>query len=983
MRTFIVALVVALFPFLACAAEILEQASAPPRPWEPRAKYVMSVARDPFTGALWVGTEDWGVYKYEANGRQLHWGTKSPNNPMVEEASLALAIDQQGRTWVGHATKGVSVFDGKTWKNYDPMTGLAGSRVFTIKVCPAGEFAGDVWIATDGGLTRYKPKEDAWVSYTRADGLPADQVQCMAFDAEGRLILGMQCEGIAIGSPANNYSAWDHIEGPDRPGTEPIGKGLPSCMINDVLAAKDGTIYVATPWGLGKSIDGAKTFTYRRGTDFVSKVKARTGGAPADFKQPGNVSQVAEDYVTSLAEDQAGLLWIGYRSEGYEAVDEANEAGKHAAAGAPEPGKFGEHITCILPVPGAGPLVGTYGAGLLQSEKYFVLANAPQPPAPAPLAAIGAHPSEAAPLSPKALDAVRAKLALAVMPPAGKAQPVSGFLGDDWSTQGDGIGRYGRQNYFYPRYGMAGWSSNYACNLAVGPHQSKNKGGPWTYAHKNDLTDRRVQYIPNDSKRIQCEWNDGSFDRDAYHDDWEGPDLWIDITVPEGTHRASLYFINYDAHSVNNRRRDFLVELKNGDVPIPQADFAPTIARSRVYQFYTGVYKQFILAGPAKYYIKINRNYSMCTKLSAIFFDRLEGPVKPNVPEGVPIMGESQVKPPAMGQDPAASTNVALRAAGEITAQLNKEWSNRGALAFQKPLRLEAIRLAASQGAGNDVLDNWRFALPLMTAEDHAQFLKTTTAAADHFFIMNPHAAETVLRKQFEDAWKKLGPQIVAGGGPKPADIVAAGAKPDPTDVLAIRAVLAPYLLARAGKQIEPRSLSTQEESPIGFFNDIKGVGTDAKALYQRTGEFVLFSQSLSERTNDKARRQGLASAMAATRASLELVDDTWLAARLAEAFLIPQLSAAGTEGPTARPAVLALFVAAHTDDVDGMAKCITQLLAAAKTAGAADALRFEVAQALGAAHKAALARGYLSAIPAPRRSAEVTALLKELEGKP
>jgi ligand-binding sensor domain-containing protein len=48
---------------------------------------------------------------------------------------------------------GVSVFNGKDWKNYDVVDGPIGERIFDIKICPKDS---DVWIATSAGISRYK-----------------------------------------------------------------------------------------------------------------------------------------------------------------------------------------------------------------------------------------------------------------------------------------------------------------------------------------------------------------------------------------------------------------------------------------------------------------------------------------------------------------------------------------------------------------------------------------------------------------------------------------------------------------------------------------------------------------------------------------------------------------------------------------------------------------------------------------------------------
>ncbi len=900
----------ALISSTARAVEMVEQAAEGKIAWDNKALNILAAARDPITGDLWIGTE--GSEAWSFNGKE--WRHHSMKTGLPEYYIYALAVDLQGRVWAGHANHGVSVFDGKTWKNYDAMSGPLGSRVFAIKVCPAGSRMGEVWIGSDGGLARYSPQEDAWSYITRADGLPADQVNALAFDGDGRIIAGTQCDGLAIASPADNYEKWTAIAGPTKPTTAPAGAGLPSCMINDVLVMKEGTIYVATPWGMGKSTDGAKTFTYRRGADWLDKVKDRTGGPPADFKANEAGSVLAEDYVNCLAEDEVGLLWIGYRSFGYEAVDEANEVGKHAAnpmAG----GKSGGEVSCILTRPGAAPLIGSYGDGLMQSEKYFVLKDG-KVEAPAAVGRMK-HPSPAKAPGPKVMDKMRAALAAAQ-----NSKPLTGaFLGDDWATQGDWVGRYGRQSYSFPWYGPGGWAQGYACNVKIGPHQSMDKGGPYTYYTDVNYETPRVLYIPNAGKRYQGEWNDGSFDAKAYRDTWEGPDLWVHLKVPAGVHRASLYFINFDGKSGNNRKRDFLIELKAHAEKVEDAEAAPALARARVSRFFSGVHKQFVLAGPAQYDVKIGRNYSYCTKLSAVFFDRLEGAAPAHEPSGVPLMGELQPKPPAIPAN-AVAANVALRAATELWSMLDKSWSKQEAVAWQKPVRMMALRLAAEQGGDPALLANWRFALPLMTEAEHVETVRLSVAAKEYMLEQNPHTAQTVFRDKMEAEWKRLKKPVEAGTAP---DAGALTHGPAPADPAEIRAALAPYLLLRAGQEIQTRGLSTPNELPDGYFSDFKPIEKDTKAVYKLAGEYLLYSQSLSERKGEKARRQGLASAMAVNRAAIELLDDTWLAARVSEAFLLPQIGAATAEGPLARKAVIAAIIAAHTNDPDGLKEALNR----------------------------------------------------------
>ncbi len=189
-------------------------------PLRPRrmGQFVMALCRD-LDGNLWAGTEDTGVWRCNPNAEEgRHWtqftrtstgGKPEPYGPVLpaeptdadclgDDCAYALACDKFGRVWVGHLNHGVSVFNGEQWRNYGVLTGPLGERVFAIAANPAD---GDVWIATNAGLARYRIDQDAWSYYTRAEGLPADDVQCLAFDPKGTLYAGTQCDGLAICEP--------------------------------------------------------------------------------------------------------------------------------------------------------------------------------------------------------------------------------------------------------------------------------------------------------------------------------------------------------------------------------------------------------------------------------------------------------------------------------------------------------------------------------------------------------------------------------------------------------------------------------------------------------------------------------------------------------------------------------------------------------------------------------------------------------------
>ncbi len=206
--------------------------------------FITALVRD--GDGLWSGTEDQGVAHLQA-GQWTHYTTK---DGLGDNDAYAIARDRLGRVWVGHLNHGVSVWNGKSWKNYGVTQGPLGERVFAIATSPAD---GDVWIAHNAGLTRYSLKSDTWTHYTRATGLPTIEISSLAFDALGRLWVGTQHDGLLRGTPDDGFSSWLQIKGASALPLTPTGAGLPSNFINDVLITPEDVIFVATDTGKDKA----------------------------------------------------------------------------------------------------------------------------------------------------------------------------------------------------------------------------------------------------------------------------------------------------------------------------------------------------------------------------------------------------------------------------------------------------------------------------------------------------------------------------------------------------------------------------------------------------------------------------------------------------------------------------------------------------------------------------------------------------------
>ena len=255
-------------------------------PWDApnQGQFIESLVQD-HQGRTWVAVEDQGVWCYDPNApaapRYTHFTAK---DGLGSDDVYALLVDKKDRLWAG-TLRGVSVYNGKDWKNYGPTEGIGGFRVFAMASCPT---TGDVWIATEGGLTRYLLAQDRWKQYGRMDGLPSDAVQALAFNRDGDIFVGTQADGIAMATAQSGYSTWKVMRGPLTPPHAPSGSGLPTSLINCLLVTKAGILYAGTTAGLAHSADGGRTWRFLRGADWSAKAD---GEHPQNWLDEGLTDQ--------------------------------------------------------------------------------------------------------------------------------------------------------------------------------------------------------------------------------------------------------------------------------------------------------------------------------------------------------------------------------------------------------------------------------------------------------------------------------------------------------------------------------------------------------------------------------------------------------------------------------------------------------------------------------------------------------------------
>jgi hypothetical protein len=730
MKSFVFLLALAGWGAAAVAAE--------PRRLEVPAKFITALASDG-AGGVWAGTEDDGAVHIAADLKtfQAFGVTNGPGDTNV----YAVALDKLGRVWAGTLNQGVGVFNGKEWRGYGVENGPLGERVFAIACCPTD---GDVWLATSAGLARYGAAKKTWSYFTAWDSLPSDQVQSLAFDAQGNLFAGLQCGGIAVARAAERYQKWityaapwyrDEAQRIPFP-VVPSGKGLPCNFINQVLVTRDGALLAATTEGLAWSRDGAKSWRHIRGQDFSAKVKGLWGGAPVGWQEPDATTTnklLSEDYVTAIAETADGKIWAGSREHGAALLDLAKEAVVQRWQPPQDDKKNLLYVSALLTLPDGRVIAGTLGHGLwlLQDAAAPAAAAAVASAKPPPL------PEDAVAPGPATLAALEEQLGqLGDSLTNGSAV----FVGEDWATRGDWCERYGTMASFLcgpnREAASAAGSRNIMLEEFVGPN-AKSDEGPCVYIHTEKCNEQPgALFFPALGFRQEAEINDSSF---RYPFTQDGPDLWLKLNVPQSYCLVSLYFHNKDGHSGRNRLRDYGIEVRSGEdktraelFNLEAADPAnapadllanPVLARARVRDFWGGVYKSFLLRGQGPFYIRIVRHQSHVTALAGLMVDNFPRSTGSKALSRRMLLQFGGGRFLGRGGNPFGDLDPEVNAALKLWGVASRAGLRLGGAVAVRPVQCFAYRTAvASSNSPPELLELLRVQLPIWDANDRSNF---------------------------------------------------------------------------------------------------------------------------------------------------------------------------------------------------------------------------------------------------------------------
>jgi ligand-binding sensor domain-containing protein/class 3 adenylate cyclase len=256
------------------------------------------------TGNLWLGTQGWGLIRYDGKS----FTTYSTAHGLAVSIVQSILQDSKGNLWIG-TPGGVSKYDGKSFTTYTEAQGLVNNNVTSA----VEDKLGNLWFGTRKGVSKYDGK--SFFSYSKSQGLADNFVRSIVQDRSGTLWFGT---GAGV-SKFDGQSFSSYVQ----------AQGLADNDVTSIFQDRDGNLWFGTATGGASKFDGRTFATYSKVQGLVSNritsifedktgnlwfATADAGISKYDGKSffPYSTSQgLADNFVSSIVQDKSGALWFG------------------------------------------------------------------------------------------------------------------------------------------------------------------------------------------------------------------------------------------------------------------------------------------------------------------------------------------------------------------------------------------------------------------------------------------------------------------------------------------------------------------------------------------------------------------------------------------------------------------------------------------------------------------------------------------------
>ncbi|MEO9533355.1 MAG: two-component regulator propeller domain-containing protein [Crocinitomicaceae bacterium] len=267
--------------------------------------YIMDMIEDS-RGNLWFATWTAGVTMY--NGRTFIQFDE--NKGLSSNYIWAIHEDKKGNIWFGTDGSGVTAYNGHTFTEYDTEDGLASDLVLDI----AEDEDGNIWFATGEGISKFDG--ESFTTYGMDQGMSGEYIYSIVIDIDGNVWCGIAGAGVNKfdGEGFTHYTT---------------NEGLISNNVSVVYADSEENIWIGTEDAGVCMYDGYSFITHQEQMGLSNNyVKAivednygnmwfgtEGGGASMynrfEFKTFTDDEGMSNNIIWSLLEDSDGNIWFG------------------------------------------------------------------------------------------------------------------------------------------------------------------------------------------------------------------------------------------------------------------------------------------------------------------------------------------------------------------------------------------------------------------------------------------------------------------------------------------------------------------------------------------------------------------------------------------------------------------------------------------------------------------------------------------------
>jgi PAS domain S-box-containing protein len=248
-------------------------------------------------GELWLATFGSGVLHYDRKHRQFIRYRHDPSDveSLAENIVIDLYKDREGNIWTSLHSHGPNHFNTRPPRfqqfRREPLdpNGLESDFVTAMYE----DHRGRLWLGSDDALIRFDRPSGRYVRYSSGLG-PKPTIITIAEDRQGTIWVGTYRQGLArFDEKTGRFQIYSHRAGD--------ASSLSDDTVRRIFIDHGGTMWVGTSDGLNRFDAGANRFQAYKVDEAVKGIQA---------------------YIT-IAEDRAGIFWLGSISSGLHRFDPA------------------------------------------------------------------------------------------------------------------------------------------------------------------------------------------------------------------------------------------------------------------------------------------------------------------------------------------------------------------------------------------------------------------------------------------------------------------------------------------------------------------------------------------------------------------------------------------------------------------------------------------------------------------------------------